>query len=156
MRDGGSRALTPVVARLAADVADDPETAYRRAQADARAALADLPGDLGPEPERCEPIAAWWCAGCGRMEAPQPCVGVCIRRRDAVTEAGAYQDAVAQAEASRRRARTLAAVVRQAAWATPRDGWWDVSWRSLAGQAITATGSPRDGRGSRAAATARR
>ena len=30
--------------------------------------------------EPIAPATTWWCAGCGGIDAPQPCVGICIWR----------------------------------------------------------------------------
>ena len=57
-------------------------------------------------------------------------------------DAADYDDAVAQVEASRREADALRALVRRFAWATPRDGEWERSYRALQGQALRAVHSP--------------
>ena len=49
-----------------------------------------------------ERIVAWQCIGCGRIEGPQPCVGVCQDRKVTLVPADAYDSALArmrQAEA---------------------------------------------------------
>ncbi len=42
---------------------------------DAMAAIVDAPA---PEPER---IQGWRCIGCGKVDAPRPCIGVCQDKR---------------------------------------------------------------------------
>ena len=127
-------ALTALAARIA--VPARGEAAYRALQAEARAALRALPSAAATDPHR---IAAWWCAGCGRIEAPQPCLGVCVRRAEEAVPAEACDRAVAEAGELRRAAAPLAALARQLAWATPRDGGWDASLAALAERAAPLT-----------------
>ena len=49
--------------------------------------------DVEDEAER---IAAWQCIGCGRIEGPQPCVGVCQDRKVTFVSADAYDAALAR------------------------------------------------------------
>lgn len=73
-------------------------------------------------------IAAWQCIGCGKIEAPQTCVGVCQDRRVDLVSAEAHEAALADAE---RKIKALGTLVRQLAQTTPRDGEWERSWRIL-------------------------
>jgi hypothetical protein len=83
--------------------------------------------------EAMEPgrIKVWQCAGCGRIDDPKPCVGVC---RDEKVEyvLAAEHDA---------RMKELLALVRVIATTTPRDGEWERSWRALQerGRALVGT-----------------
>ena len=74
-----------------------------------------------PEKGRLE---VWQCVGCGKIEAPQPCIGVCRDRRTELVHAADYDALQAQAE-------LLAAIVRQIATITPRAGEWESSYREL-------------------------
>ncbi len=78
-----------------------------------------------------ERIAAWQCIGCGRIEGAQPCVGICQDRRADFVHAADYDAACAQLDLVRQRAEALAAVVRQLACITPRNGEWERSYRAL-------------------------
>ncbi|HEX2830521.1 MAG TPA: hypothetical protein VHP37_29560 [Burkholderiales bacterium] len=69
-------------------------------------------------------VTVWQCIGCGKIEAPQPCIGVCRDQRTEMIHAADYDALCAQAE-------TLAAIVRQIATITPRDGEWETSYRAL-------------------------
>lgn len=103
-----------------------------------------------------EPISAWQCIGCGRIEAPQTCIGVCQDRRvefvyaaeHAETEAelAAVREALESAECARDAGAArlaalqaerdaLDAVVRRLAFSRPRDGEWERSYRALQAQA---------------------
>lgn len=80
---------------------------------------------------KAERIAAWQCIGCGRIEDAQPCVGICQDRRADFVHAADYDAAYAQLELMRRRAEALAAVARQLACTTPRNGEWERTYRAL-------------------------
>ena len=91
-----------------------------------------------------ERITAWQCIGCGRVEAPQQCVGVCSDRKIELANAADLDAALAALEASRRRGETLEAVVRQIAGTTPHEGRCVEAWRALqerARAALRATGN---------------
>jgi len=88
----------------------------------------------GMTPER---IKVWQCVGCGRIDHPQPCIGVCRDEKAEYVLAGDCDAAIAQErEASRR----LLEVVRTVATVTPRAGEWERSWRALQAEARHALG----------------
>ncbi|HSQ81082.1 MAG TPA: hypothetical protein VLU54_08110 [Casimicrobiaceae bacterium] len=76
-------------------------------------------------------VKAWQCIGCGRIEAPQPCIGVCQDRRVEMVYASEHSEALADAERARRRALAFESLVRQLAHTTPRAGGWERSFRTL-------------------------
>jgi hypothetical protein len=82
-----------------------------------------------------ERIKAWQCIGCGRLDGPQPCLGICQDRKVELVSALAYDDVVASTASLRARADALEALVRQLARTTPRDGGWERSYRALQEQA---------------------
>jgi len=103
-----------------------------------------------------EPIPAWQCIGCGRIEAPQTCIGVCQDRRvefvyasehaEAEAELAAVRSALDAAERARDAAQAklaaalrergaLDAVTRRLAFSRPRAGEWERSYRVLQAQA---------------------
>jgi hypothetical protein len=104
-----------LVERLARSVLADEEWAAWRARAHSalRGAPMPVPGEV---------VRAWACASCGRIEAPQPCIGVCIRPETAMVEAAEHQAVLDQAEAVRLQLDRLAPPVRLLAWTTPRPG----------------------------------
>lgn len=75
-----------------------------------------------------ERVNVWQCIGCGKIEAPQPCIGVCRDRKAELVYAADYDTLAAQAEA-------LAAIVRQIATITPREGEWERSYKVLQARA---------------------
>jgi hypothetical protein len=73
-------------------------------------------------------LEVFQCIGCGKIEAPQPCIGVCRDRRAQLVYAEDYDALVAELEA-------LRAVLRQIAMVTPREGECLRSWQALQGRA---------------------
>jgi len=72
-------------------------------------------------------VNAWQCIGCGKIEAPQPCIGVCKDRRVQFVYAEDYKEALARARVAER----ALDLVRKLARTTPRgDGWRD-SYRAF-------------------------
>ena len=75
-----------------------------------------------------ERIQGWRCIGCGKVDAPRPCIGVCQDRRAELVLAADYDAVIARVEA-------LEAFAKLIAHLTPRDGEWEASWRALQGKA---------------------
>ena len=73
-------------------------------------------------------LTVWECIGCGRIEAPQPCIGVCRDREAKLVHAEDYDILAAQADA-------LAAIVRQIATISPHAGEWERSYKALQSRA---------------------
>lgn len=78
---------------------------------------------------------AWQCIGCGRIEASQPCIGVCQDRKVEFVYASEYEAALVQLERARREAKALEAVVHRLALTKPREGQWERSYRALQDEA---------------------
>lgn len=76
-------------------------------------------------------VKAWQCIGCGKIEAPQTCIGICQDRKVEFVYAFEHEEALVQARAAQRRVEALAALVRRLAWTTPRAGEWERSYRAL-------------------------
>lgn len=71
-----------------------------------------------------EIIDAFQCMGCGRIDAPQECIGICQDRALKIVAAGDYLAAVERAKAAEREAEALRALVRQVAHMRPADERW--------------------------------
>ncbi|TGG92919.1 hypothetical protein E4656_12420 [Natronospirillum operosum] len=84
-----------------------------------------------------ERIPALQCIGCGRLEAPQPCMGVCEDREVEVVSAIDYDTLLQAYRALRARQQRQQNVLQQLAWTRPREGQWETSWKSLQAQART-------------------
>jgi len=80
-------------------------------------------------------VKAWQCIGCGKIEAPQTCIGICQDRKVQFVYASEHEDVLAQARHAQHRADVLEALVRQLACTTPRKGQWESSYRALQNQA---------------------
>ena len=83
-------------------------------------------------------IKAWQCIGCGRIEAPQQCVGICQDRRVEFVYADEHAQALADLDAARHRTDALEALVRRLARTTPRAGEWESSYRMFQQEARAA------------------
>lgn len=82
-----------------------------------------------------ETIKAWQCIGCGRLDGPQQCIGVCQDRKVELVYAAEYEAAMALAQQAAARAAALEDVVRRIALTTPHNGEWERTWRALQEQA---------------------
>ena len=80
-------------------------------------------------------VKAWQCIGCGKIEAPQTCIGVCQDRKVQFVYASEHEEVLAQAHHAQHRAVVLEALVRQLARTTPRNGEWERSYLALQNQA---------------------
>ncbi len=82
-----------------------------------------------------EYVKAWQCIGCGKIEAPQTCIGVCQDRKVQFVYDFEHEEVVAQARRARQRSDVLEALVAKLAHTTPRDGEWERSYLALQKQA---------------------
>ena len=82
-----------------------------------------------------ETVKAWQCIGCGKIEAPQTCIGVCQDRKVEFVYASEHSEAMAELAQARRRAGLLEALVRRLVATNPRQGGWEHSYRALQEQA---------------------
>ena len=133
-------ALTPLVRRVAARTPADAEPAaiYGDLRAAARTALR-RPEVAAPTAGAApEVIEAWWCATCDRIEAPQPCLGICVHEPGELVRVEEHERVAAEAAALRRSANALRAVAHQLAWSTPREDGWHASLQALARRATAA------------------
>lgn len=75
-----------------------------------------------------ERIQGWRCIGCGKVDAPQPCVGICQDRKVELVDAANY-------DALHARVRELEATLALIARVTPREGALMASWLALQARA---------------------
>jgi hypothetical protein len=80
-------------------------------------------------------IVAWQCVGCGRLEGPQPCIGICQDRKVTLVSADAYDGALARLSQAETRLAALESLARRMALSTPRNGEWEKSFRALRDEA---------------------
>ena len=82
-----------------------------------------------------EHIKAWQCIGCGRIEGPQNCVGICQDRKVEFVYAVEHEDALAQLALARGQVSALSALVRRLVSTKPREHEWEHSYQALQVQA---------------------
>jgi hypothetical protein len=80
-------------------------------------------------------VKAWQCIGCGKIEAPQTCIGVCQDRKVEFVYAFEHEEALAQLSVARRQAEALGTLVRRLARTNPHIDAWEHSYRALQDQA---------------------
>lgn len=76
-------------------------------------------------------IKAWRCIGCGRLEAPANCIGICEDRKVELVFAGELAEAEANLAAARARVAAVEAILRRIAFTTPRPDALDHTWDAL-------------------------
>ena len=79
-------------------------------------------------------IKAWQCIGCGRLEGPAQCIGVCQDQPVELVTAADYEKALARASA-------LEDVVRRIAHTAPKKGQCERTWLALQAEARKALGA---------------
>ncbi|MFW5926816.1 MAG: hypothetical protein ACOCSR_02085 [Wenzhouxiangella sp.] len=75
------------------------------------------------------PVKAWECIGCGRIEAPQPCLGVCQDRAVELVHADAWRRLQADNALMRE-------LILRLARTRPREDRWEAGYRALQSRAI--------------------
>lgn len=90
-------------------------------------------------------ITAWQCIGCGRIEAPQTCIGVCQDRKIELVSAWDHAEALVALEEMEARVHAFERFAARFAATTPREDAWKSSYlafqrelRELIGTATTA------------------
>jgi hypothetical protein len=114
------------------------EAAYRVLQERARVALRQYPRPDSDDSALEEPAAVattWWCPECGGIDAPQPCLGICIWRPIDWVDKDVYEQERERALAEDRAERRLRRLLRRIVSVTPRSGQWERSWRALQDEA---------------------
>ncbi len=82
-----------------------------------------------------EYITAWQCIGCGKIEAPQPCIGVCQDRKVLLVGLDEHQQALDEIQRVYGQLQDLQDVLTRLARSTPRAGQWEPSYLALQAQA---------------------
>jgi hypothetical protein len=98
-------------------VEDDPvdwQAVQERARAAVRIAV--------PEAPEVDVIEGWGCPRCGRVDAPQPCLGICVRRPGLVADIAEYREYAAQAQLAAETDRLLTTFAHVVAGVHPRPG----------------------------------
>jgi len=87
----------------------------------------------------------WQCIGCGRIEAPQPCIGVCKDRKVFMVGKDEHERVLAENQALHAQLERVHAMLMRFGLARPHEGCWESSWNALQAQvrealAVLATG----------------
>ena len=82
-------------------------------------------------------LHAWQCIGCGRLDAPQPCVGVCEDRRVELVPAAEYRRLWDRHQAA-------LALLQRIAHVQPRAGQFEAAWTAVQADARRCL-APADG-----------
>ncbi|SFN62045.1 hypothetical protein [Dokdonella immobilis] len=82
-----------------------------------------------------DPIPAWQCIGCGRIEAPQTCIGVCQDRKVFLVPLQDHQEALGQIQQMLGQIDAMQRVLARIAHTTPRAGQWEASYRTIQAEA---------------------
>jgi hypothetical protein len=80
-------------------------------------------------------IQAWQCIGCGKIEAPQPCIGVCRDRKVLFVGKDEHEAALAEIARLRAKLQATASRLRRFGLAAPRPGQWESAYTALREQA---------------------
>ena len=83
-------------------------------------------------------IQAWQCIGCGKIEAPQPCIGVCRDRKILMVAKDEHERVVDELARARALVQTAVDMLGRVALSTPREGQLERSYRALQEQARAA------------------
>jgi hypothetical protein len=138
LRIQGLRAVVGELARKEPGP-DEWRAAYEALQESARSVLrrsgltAGGRGDDLPSP--AETVIVWRCLDCGGLDAPQPCIDVCLWRPVDWVDATSHLSERSRAAADCEAEQSLAGLLRRLAFATPRAGQWERSWRAFQAQA---------------------
>ncbi|HEY1326315.1 MAG TPA: hypothetical protein VGI14_05210 [Casimicrobiaceae bacterium] len=76
-------------------------------------------------------VKAWQCIGCGSIEAPQTCIGICQHRKVEFVYATEHTEVQAQLEKATRERDAYAALLRRLAHTTPREGECESTLRAF-------------------------
>jgi hypothetical protein len=117
----------------------DPRDALLELRDIARRELHDG-GPAEPRTDWASPatVTGWWCARCGNVDMPQPCIGVCIWRPADWVSLALYERRLRLAESDLRAERSLSGFLARAAAVTPRAGEWQRNLDAFRAQARAA------------------
>ncbi len=76
-------------------------------------------------------IQAWQCIGCGKIEAPQTCIGVCKDRKIFMVGKAEHERVLEQNQALRTHLTQVRSALQRFALAKPQQGQWERSWLAL-------------------------
>jgi hypothetical protein len=90
-----------------------------------------MPAAITRTETMADPIPAWQCIGCGRIEAPQTCIGVCQDKKVFLVTLQDHQEALDAIQQLIGEMDALQGLLSRIAHTTPRDGQFEASWRAF-------------------------
>lgn len=138
-------AVRPIVEELGntAPPSGGWEAGYHLLRVRARAALAHPPVDKLTAAyvleEPAEPVVAWWCSRCGGLDAPQPCLGICVWRPVEWEPYDVYADLRERVISAYETERQLRSLVWRVAHTSPRPREHRRTWLAFAEEAANAS-----------------
>lgn len=143
----GIRAWRPTAEELLQPPADrDWQAAYTNLQEHARAARLNAPDDrrIADVLEApAEPAITWWCDRCDGIDAPQPCLGICVWRTIDWVLQDIYRQQRERTQFEWEAARRLRSVMLRVLHTHPRPGQHQRSWEAFAEEAATVLNTAR-------------
>lgn len=97
---------------------------------------ANITANIAAKP--IETMQAWQCIGCGKIDGPQNCVGVCKDRKVELVYAADYEALRKELESAQEVIALLAAQMRQIVHTEPHPQQWERSYRALQARARNA------------------
>lgn len=85
----------------------------------------------GGDRESPSPVVGWWCAECGNVDAPQPCLGVCVWRRMDWVNADLYDEELICSALELDAARVAREVLGLLLSVQPKPGGCAEAWRAM-------------------------
>lgn len=76
-------------------------------------------------------ITAWECIGCGKIEAPRPCIGICQDRTVEMVHAQAFDELMHRQQQLWADNASMREVLLRLTGTCPRDGQWEAGYRAL-------------------------
>ena len=73
-------------------------------------------------------IQAWQCIGCGKIEAPQPCIGVCRDRKILMVGKDEHEQALHRLHQLEGEIDAMRGLLVQLAWSSPNADAWERSY----------------------------
>jgi hypothetical protein len=80
-------------------------------------------------------VTVWQCTGCGRIEAPQPCIGVCEDRLARFVAAVDHEEALGRLQAAQQKAAALEGLMHRLTLTSPREGEWKNCYKTFQAEA---------------------
>ena len=90
-----------------------------------------------------ESLRVWLCHACGQIEAPQTCLGVCIRPVEEYVRVKHCDELMEQMTAAAGRVKKLRTLVGRLAWVSPRPGQWQRASRAFQDEALAVLEAPQ-------------